>query len=184
MTFLAGTLGFFATLQLLARLGVRPPLLATVRDRARAAIAPMFVLSGSLHLLTPDAFLAMMPPTLPSPEALVVLSGVAEIAGGLGLLLPATRRLATYGLLALLLAVFPANLWVAFSGGSSATGLQADWYPWVRLLFQPLYLAWLWWTLPPRPERALHRDRPDVRTVTSPPRTLGSPPPPSAGRSE
>ncbi len=82
-----------------------------------------------------------MPPALPAPRLLVLLSGAAEVAGGLGLLLPATRWLAAWGLLALLLAVFPANAYM----------LQLheqlhipQWALWARLPLQPL-LMWAVW---------------------------------------
>lgn len=153
MTFFAGVLGFFVVLELLERTRFRPMWLPTVRDRARLAAALMFAVSGTLHFVTPQAFAAMIPPALPFPLALVYLSGALEILGAAGLLVPGTRRAATFGLLALLVAVFPANLHVALSSADTAIGPQASWYPWVRLLFQPLYIGWLLWTLPPRSAR-------------------------------
>jgi uncharacterized membrane protein len=75
-------------------------------------LAALFVGAGLLHFLHPETYLRIMPPALPAPRLLVLLSGVAEMAGGLGLLLPATRRWAASGLLALLLAVFPANIYM------------------------------------------------------------------------
>ena len=82
-----------------------------------------------------------MPPALPAPRLLVLLSGVAEVAGGLGLLLPATRRWAAWGLLVLLVAVFPAN--VHMLRLASALHIPA-WVLWARLPLQPL-LMWAVW---------------------------------------
>ena len=80
-----------------------------------------------------------MPPALPAPLLLVYVSGVAEIAGGLGLLLPATRRWAGWGLVALLVAVFPANVYMALI--HEQLGISG-WVAWGRL---PLQLPLLWW---------------------------------------
>ena len=85
-----------------------------------------------------------MPPALPWPQALNYISGVAEILGGLGLLMAPTRRLAGWGLLALLLAVFPANIYVAMQG--SMPGLNVSPLAlWLRLQFQFVFMAWVWW---------------------------------------
>jgi len=97
--------------------------------------------AGVLHFVRPAPFLRIVPPTLPAPGLLVLLSGVAEVAGGLGLLLPATRRAAGWGLLALLVAVFPANVYMV--GLASALHIPA-WVLWARLPLQPL-LMWAVW---------------------------------------
>lgn len=105
--------------------------------------APFFVLAGALHFVMPDAYERMVPPALPAPRPLVYCSGVAEIAGGVGLLRPTTRRLAGWWLIATLIAVFPANVHMAahpdeyptFPGG--ARGLQA------RLPLQAVFVAWV-----------------------------------------
>ena len=71
--------------------------------------------AGLNHFIAADTYVAMMPSALPAHRALVYLSGIAEIAGGLGLILPATRRWAAWGLIALLVAVFPANVNMAIN---------------------------------------------------------------------
>ena len=75
---------------------------------SRAALAALFSAAGTLHFVRPRPYEAIVPP--PFPKESVAISGVAEIAGGLALLHPATRRAGRWGLLALLLAVFPANV--------------------------------------------------------------------------
>lgn len=105
----------------------------------RYALALLFVVAGALHFLQPATYLAIMPPQLPQPLALVYASGVFEILGGLGLLLKPTRRLAGWGLLALLVAVFPANVHMALL--HKQLGIPA-WAAWGRL---PLQLPLLWW---------------------------------------
>jgi len=107
----------------------------------RAGLALLFVGAGVLHFVRPETYLRIMPPALPAPSLLVLLSGAAEVAGGLGLLLPATRRAAGWGLLALLVAVFPANLYMV--GLAGALHIPAG-VLWARLPLQPL-LGWLVW---------------------------------------
>lgn len=77
---------------------------------ARVVTAGLFVLAGALHFTKPNSYLQIMPPYLPFPLPLVYLSGAFEILGGLGLLIPRFRRMAGYGLIVLLIVVFPANI--------------------------------------------------------------------------
>ncbi len=98
--------------------------------------------AGLLHFLTPEPYLGMMPAMLPAPLALVYISGVAEIAGGLGLILPATRRLAAWGLIALYIAVFPANLNMALHDLPLGTTNVPTWALWARLPLQLVLIAW------------------------------------------
>ncbi len=113
-----------------------------------------FVAAGINHFVAPRFYLAIMPPALPWPLALVHISGVAEILGGLGVLVPSTRKPAGWGLIALLIAVFPANIYAAVHGAGSIP----PWILWARLPFQIVFIAWVYWTtLGPVPDRpALH----------------------------
>ncbi len=103
---------------------------------------PVFILAGITHFLTPRTFAAIVPDYLPAPRALVYASGVAEIAGGAGLLHPRTRRIGSWWSIATLIAVFPANVHMAqhperypqVPGGRA--GLLA------RLPLQILLIAW------------------------------------------
>jgi len=104
-------------------------------------VAVLFLGAGVLHFVHPAPYLRIVPPALPAPRLLVLLSGVAEVAGGLGLLLPATRRWAAWGLLALLLAVFPANIYMLQI--HEQLHLSA-WMAWARLPLQPLLMWWVW----------------------------------------
>ncbi len=111
---------------------------------ARWLAALFFTAAGANHFLNPGIYLGMMPPWLPWPEALNYLSGAAEIAGGLGLLWAGTRRLAGWGLIALLVAIFPANVHVALQG--EMPGLDVSPFMlWLRLPFQAVFIAWVWW---------------------------------------
>jgi len=110
----------------------------------RWILALFFIAAGANHFRTPDLYVAMIPSWLPQPQALNAISGAAEILGGLGLLLPGTRRAAGWGLIALLVAVFPANVHVALVGHMAGT----DFSPailWLRLPFQAVFIAGVWW---------------------------------------
>jgi uncharacterized membrane protein len=102
----------------------------------------LFVAAGANHFLTPKPYLSLMPSYLPAQAALVQISGVAEILGGLGVLFASTRRCAAWGLILLLVAVFPANLNAALNGwpGVDVPG----WVLWVRLPFQTVFIWWVY----------------------------------------
>jgi uncharacterized membrane protein len=102
-----------------------------------------FVIAGANHFLNPQPYVAMMPRFLPWPLPLVWISGVAEILGGIGVLVPTTRRIAGWGLILLLLAVFPANAHVALHGWPGVD--LPRWVLWLRLPFQPLFIWWVYW---------------------------------------
>ena len=111
----------------------------------RVLLAIFFVVAGANHFRVPDIYLGMMPPWLPWPRALVQISGWAEILGGLGVLVPFTRRFSGWGLILLLIAVFPANIHVALQGrmpGLEVSPLML----WLRLPLQIVFFAWVWWT--------------------------------------
>ena len=81
-----------------------------VQPGFRWFLAASFVAVGVGHFTNPAPFVSIVPPYLPEPLALVYISGFFEILGGIGLLIPQTRRAAGWGLLALLVAVYPANI--------------------------------------------------------------------------
>ena len=105
-------------------------------------LAAFFALAGMNHFLNPQAYLAMIPPYLPLPGALNLISGAAEIVGGIAVLIPRLRRAAAWGLIALLVAVFPANLHVALHGWDSVT--IPAWVLWARLPMQFVLIAWVY----------------------------------------
>jgi uncharacterized membrane protein len=104
---------------------------------------PFFVFAGAMHFVIPRAYQRIVPPYVPAPDTVVAASGVAEIAGGAGLMIPRRRRLAGWWLIATLLAVFPANVHMALHpdqfpkvpGGAAAL--------WARLPFQGVFIAWV-----------------------------------------
>ena len=104
-----------------------------------------FTAAGVMHFVRPEFYERIVPPSFPSPSALVTISGVAEIAGGLGLLVPLLRRAAAWGLIALLVAVLPANLYMAIHADRFAD-IASPPTLWLRLPFQPLMAAWIWFS--------------------------------------
>jgi uncharacterized membrane protein len=86
----------------------------------------------------------IVPPFIPAPLAMVYLSGLAEVAGGIGLLIPALRRAAAWGLVALLIAVFPANVYMAIVHVPVAGHPLPEFLLWARL---PLQIVLIWWVL-------------------------------------
>ncbi len=109
---------------------------------SRVLLPLLFLVAGVAHLRAPEPFLQIMPPMLPFPRFLVALSGACEIAGGAGLLFPRTRRWAAWGLVALLIAVFPANIYCALHGLQLNGAEVPRWMLWARL---PLQLPLIWW---------------------------------------
>jgi len=112
-------------------------------------MGPAYVVAGVLHFLVPELYVQIVPPFLPAPLALVYLSGLAEVAVGIGLLVPQTRRYAAWGTIALLVAVFPANVYMATSGvvveGFPGGGDPSAAVRWGRLPLQGLLLLWAYW---------------------------------------
>lgn len=110
---------------------------------SRAALALLFAAAGILHFVSAEIYVRIVPPFLPDPHLLVLLSGVFEVAGGLGLLVPRLRRAAGLGLVLLLAAVFPANVYMALDPDGAGRGI-APALLWLRLPLQPLLAWWVW----------------------------------------
>jgi len=122
----------------------------TARVIVRFLLAALFLAAGTIHLLDPRLFLPIMPPAIPFPLFCIVASGVAEISGGLGLLIasPLVQTAAGLGLVLLLLAVFPANIYMAAHHVRVHGFPEHDWEAWARLPLQPLLIltvAWVSW---------------------------------------
>jgi len=115
-----------------------------LRITALLFTAAFFLAAGFLHFVRPVPFVKIVPPLLPHPSALVYISGAAEIAGGLGLLIPPLRRVAAWGLVALLIAVFPANIYMAVDRIQVTVAPLPVWTLWARL---PLQFVLIWWVL-------------------------------------
>jgi uncharacterized membrane protein len=110
----------------------------------RIVLAVLFMLAGAMHFIIPQAYLRIMPPYLPSPLTLIAISGVAEMLGGVGLLIPFTRRFAAWGLIALLIAVLPANIYTATAHLPLPGVAGQSWLQWARIPLQLPFIYWAW----------------------------------------
>jgi uncharacterized membrane protein len=106
--------------------------------------AATFIPFGLLHIFRAEAFLPIMPPLIPYPRAVVVATGVAEILGGIGILLPPTRKAAAVGLALYAVGVYPANVYHALAHKHVPPLPDSWWYHGPRLAAQPLFI---WWAL-------------------------------------
>jgi uncharacterized membrane protein len=120
------------------------------RRVVRVVLAVAMVSVGCSHFVVTDAFARIVPAALPAPRLLVYVSGVAEIAGGVGLLLTKTRRWAGLALIAFYIAVFPANVNTAVNGiQADPAHPQPEWALWLRLPFQALFIWAAWFASRP-----------------------------------
>ncbi len=109
-------------------------------------MAAFYVFGGFNHLMNPSFYLNIMPPALPNPEWLNVLAGLAEIVLGVYILEPRTRVYAAWGIIALLVAVFPANVYAAAENvGADGPGSGRGALAYARLPLQALLVVWAWW---------------------------------------
>ncbi|GIV97263.1 MAG: hypothetical protein KatS3mg057_1920 [Herpetosiphonaceae bacterium] len=114
----------------------------------RYALAAMFLFTATAHFTsTKEDLIRMVPKAIPAPQYVVLLTGIAEIVGALGLLIPQTSRIAGGALILLLVAMFPANIRAAQERltlrGRAATPL------WLRLPLQLIYIGLIWWATQP-----------------------------------
>jgi uncharacterized membrane protein len=112
--------------------------------KGRVILAFFFLIAGGMHFVIPNEYARIVPPALPAPRLLVLVSGIAEILGGFGLLVPGTRRSAAWGLVLLLVAVFPANIYAAVAHVPFPGIFGQRWVQWLRL---PLQIPLILWAL-------------------------------------
>ncbi len=110
----------------------------------RVLIGALYIGAGVLHFVATRRYMAIVPDYLPAHRALVLVSGAAEIAGGVGVLMPwpAVRRTAAWGLVALLVAVMPANVYMVTDHAKFAA--VPLWALWLRLPLQVVLIWWAW----------------------------------------
>jgi uncharacterized membrane protein len=119
--------------------------LPTLTSKPSARILGVaFTIAGILHFIRPESYEAIMPPYLPAHRELVLLSGAAESAGGLAALFPRVHPFARWWLIAVLIAVFPANLyWAMNPDDVRALPGVPTWVLWARLPLQLAFIAWV-----------------------------------------
>lgn len=115
------------------------------KEILRAILSVCIIVVGITHFIKPEQYARIVPPQLPYPFQLVYISGFFEILGGIGLLIPFVSVAAAWGLIALFIAVFPANI------NMTINNIPIDGIPdhpilyWIRLPFQAVLIAWAWW---------------------------------------
>jgi uncharacterized membrane protein len=124
--------------------------LARYKHPLRYVMGGLYVVAGAMHFVVPGVYVQVVPPSLPRPLALVYLSGIAEIVLGIGVIFPRTRRVAAWGLVCLLIAVFPANVYMAthdvvLEGVPDWASSPSDAVTWARLPVQGVLILWAWW---------------------------------------
>ena len=115
-----------------------------IRTAARIVLATVFLGAGVLHLMVPGPFVRITPHWVSDPALVVALTGIAELLGAAGLMIPRLRVFAGWALALYCVCVFPANIQHAVSGLTTGAGL--GWaYHGPRLLFQPVIVWWCLW---------------------------------------
>lgn len=118
----------------------------TIKIISLYAMAAFYLVAGMNHFRTPKFYHRIIPPGLPK-DAVNMLSGAAEIVLGIGLMIPAVSTWAAWGVIALLIAVYPANIYHLMQRGA---GMKVPmWALWFRLVFQFVLLAWAYWHTSP-----------------------------------
>jgi uncharacterized membrane protein len=125
-------------------------ILARLKQPLLYVMSLFYVVAGVMHFVAPNVYARIVPPKLSRPVTLVYLSGIAEIVFGIGVVIRRTRRRSAWGLIALLLAVFPANVHMATS--DMVPDAVPDWAGgiariamWVRLPLQGVLILWAGW---------------------------------------
>lgn len=121
----------------------------TLKTVLKVLLSIFITTAGVLHFINPEPFVKIVPPYLPYPLELVYISGFFEILGGIGLLIPATSRAAAWGLIALFIAVFPANINMAVNQIPLNGIPNSPLLYWGRLPLQAVLIAWAWWYTQP-----------------------------------
>lgn len=111
-------------------------------DAARWMLAIAMVFAGVMHFAKPRFYLRIMPPYVPFHRACVIVSGIAEVVLGVAILVDVTRPWSAYALIALFIAVFPANVHMALQAREMKV---PTWIGWGRLPFQAVFIAWAYW---------------------------------------
>ncbi len=116
-----------------------------IKEILRVIHAVAIIVVGITHFIVPEQYARIVPPQLPYPFELVYISGFFEILGGIGLVIPFVSVAAAWGLIALYIAVFPANINMAVNSIPLDGIPHIPWLYWARLPFQAVLIAWAYW---------------------------------------
>ena len=120
-------------------------LLKRNKEVLRVILAVCIIAAGISHFVVPEPYIKIVPGFLPAPAALVYISGVIEMLLGLGLLIPPLRQFSAWGLIALFIAVYPANINMAVNHIHLNGIPDTWWFHAFRLPFQFVLIAWAYW---------------------------------------
>lgn len=121
------------------------PVREVIRPVLRWLLAAIYLFAGIAHLKSPGGFIEITPDWVPWPAEVVAFTGLCEIAGAIGLLIPGLRRAAAIGLAAYALCVYPANIKHAVDGIVISGVSLGWWYHAPRLALQPVIFWWALW---------------------------------------
>lgn len=117
--------------------------LTRLRKTGLFLLISLFILTGLSHFKNPDLYVSIMPPYLPLRHELSLIAGSFEILGAVGLLFSKTRRISGYGLVLLLISIFPANIYMALNPEYFPN--YAPLYLYLRLPLQFIFISWVYW---------------------------------------
>ncbi len=103
-----------------------------------------FLIAGILHFVIPEFYQAMIPPFIPFKDFFIVVTGIAEMAGAIGIQIPKLRKLSGILMMVLLISIFPANIYVAAVQPALPNLEYSGSSMWWRLLLQPVFIGWIW----------------------------------------
>ena len=115
----------------------------------RILLAVLMLIAGASHFVVPEPYIKIVPGILPSPAAIVYISGFFEVLGGIGLLITGVSQAAAWGFVLLFIAVYPANLNMAINNIHLQNIPDGAWFQAIRLPFQFVLVAWAWWLTRP-----------------------------------
>lgn len=126
-------------------------MLSKNKELLRVILSVALIIVGITHFTVCEQYAKIVPPVFPNAVAMVYISGFFEVLGGIGLLIPAVSRAAAWGIVALFIAVFPANLYQGLHH-IHIDGIpysESPWFQLFRLPLQPVLIAWAWWYTKP-----------------------------------
>jgi uncharacterized membrane protein len=115
-----------------------------IREIGKYLMAAFYFLGGINHFLQPEFYLPLIPEYLPDKNLLNTLAGIAEVVGAIGLLIPQTRKIAAWGIVAMLVAFIPSHVYFIQIGSCLEGGLcVSEWIGWIRLVV--IHPILIWW---------------------------------------